>query len=145
MSKKLTINKKLTGKTVDEKLDNLAAIVAKGFSETVTKKDLDTKLDELAAMVAEGFAETVTKKEFVEFKDEMYGFKREMTSFAEKTNKSLFDLESRVTQIEINLVKLTEQVEKFIHIVEAQQAEIRELRALVFDLKRRVEKLETNR
>lgn len=99
-------------------------------------KTIDDKLEELAVMVAVGFADTVTKTEFNDFKGEMYGFR-------DQTNKRLFDLENDMRDLKRSLGELTERVNRFVAIVEAQQAEFRELRALIADLQTRVVRLET--
>lgn len=118
-------------------------------SKKLNGKTIDDRLEELAVMVAAGFADTVSKTEFNDFKtemygfrDEMYGFRNEMYTFRDDAKGRLFELENDARDIKRTILELTEQVNRFVAIIEAQQAELRELRALIADLQTRVARLE---
>ncbi len=50
-------------------------IAKKSNKKKLNGKTLDEKIEELAVIVAQGFAEMVTKKEFEEFRIAMYDFR----------------------------------------------------------------------
>lgn len=125
-------DKTLNGKTTDDKLEELAVMVAAGFADTVSKVEFSGFRDEMY-----GF-----RDEMYGFRDEMYGFRNEMYTFRDDAKGRLFDLENDVRDIKRSISELTEQVNRFVAIVEAQQAEFRELRALIADLQNRMTKLE---
>ncbi len=95
-------DKKVTLNTVDKKIDTLI-----------------TTVDNLAIATKRGFDNTVSKEEFGEFKDEM-------TEFKQKTELTLFNIDSKMQTVDQRLDGIEKTLGPLVHVSNALQNELRE-------------------
>jgi hypothetical protein len=97
-------------------------------------KDLFKAVDFLAVITKKGFDNSVAKEDFKAFKEKIYDFKDEMTSFKKVGGITLFSIDGKLEMVDKRLKKIEDTLGPLVQISGAMQTEIRSLNLRVSKL-----------
>ncbi len=104
--------------------------------KVIKKKSVEQMIENLANMTAKGFSEQ--SKDLSHFKSEMHDFKDEMHDFKTKTERILYSIDGKLQIVDKRLDSIEKVLGPLVHVADALKREYRDHELRISKLEQRV-------